>query len=62
LTIYGFDGDVLYRFPTPLAEKQYWDGATEARGPAPVGPFFVVAEISDGNEMQSIRAKGILWR
>jgi hypothetical protein len=62
VSIYGFDGDILYRFPAPPKERRYWDGMTDSNRPAPVGPFFVVAEITAGGTKERIRAKGILWR
>ncbi|MBD3317170.1 MAG: hypothetical protein GF344_15395 [Chitinivibrionales bacterium] len=62
VTVYGFSGDILYRFTSPLAAKLYWNGKTRMDRPAPVGPFFVVAEITSGNTKKLIRTKGILWR
>ncbi|MBN1575973.1 MAG: lamin tail domain-containing protein [Chitinispirillaceae bacterium] len=61
IDIYGFDGRVVKRFSGMPQEVYYWDGRGNG-GDAPPGPFFVVAEIKQGNKMQRIRKKGILWR
>lgn len=62
IVIYGFDGALLRRFL--LRESPaLWDGKLSSGTNAPVGPFFVVAQItgSDGGT-RTLRSRGILWR
>ena len=61
VTIYGFDGRPLHRIPDIREETVFWNGCGN-NGPAPPGPFFVVAEITGNGRTGHIRKKGILWR
>jgi hypothetical protein len=60
--IYGFEGRVLKEFGGSLKTTYLWDGNTERGTPAPVGPFFVVAEVTCENKNQVLRRRGIIWR
>jgi len=62
IDIYGFSGEVLYEAPRPVGARQFWNGTDNHGHDAPVGPFFVVAEIERGGRKERIRKKGVLWR
>jgi hypothetical protein len=62
ISIYGFDGRKMKTFSGPPAREYFWDGNSDNGSPAPVGPFFVVAELKSGNVKSMIRKKGLLWR
>jgi hypothetical protein len=61
LSIIGANGMTLYTFPT-IAEKQYWTGNTSSGHPAPIGPFYVIAEYIKNGNKSIIRNRGVLWR
>lgn len=61
IDIYGLDGRIMKRFFGVTQKSLFWDGSCD-HGPAPVGPFFVVARVTDGKEVRYIRKKGVLWR
>ncbi|HUI91197.1 MAG TPA: hypothetical protein VLX68_03015 [Chitinivibrionales bacterium] len=62
VSIYGFDGRKYLDLPTPPSRQFLWNGIAAGGRPAPAGPFFVVAEISENGNKHMIRKKGILWR
>ncbi len=62
VTVYGFEGKKLLEFAWNENRPFLWNGATESGDPAPVGPFFVVAEFDSQGDRTIIRAKGVLWR
>jgi hypothetical protein len=62
LSVYGFDGRKYFDFQQPLSAQELWNGKSTGGGDMPVGPFFVVFEVSDNSSRQIIRKKGILWR
>jgi hypothetical protein len=62
VSIYGFDGTCIFEFSGVFQEVLYWDGRTRRGADAPVGPFFVIAEIDENGKTSRIRKKGILWR
>jgi len=62
ISIYGFDGRRLKTFSGLPVREYFWDGNSDNGNPAPVGPFFVVAELRSGNVKSMIRKKGLLWR
>lgn len=62
--IVGFGGEVFVTVD-PLESAQWlWDGRLSSGQRAPAGPFFVVAEMYEGQNRQGvrIRKKGVLWR
>jgi hypothetical protein len=62
--VVGFSGE-LYVAVDPLeTELWLWDGRLSSGQMAPAGPFFVVAEMYEGQRRQGIRIrnKGVLWR
>jgi|GEM_PF-5936031 len=61
IDIYGLDGRIIKRFFGMAQKSLFWDGLGD-HGPAPVGPFFVVARVTDGKNVRYIRKKGVLWR
>jgi hypothetical protein len=61
IDIYGFDGRVIHHIADINQETVTWNGCG-TNGPAPPGPFFVVAEIVSDDTVKRIRKKGILWR
>lgn len=62
IQIFQFNGRLLKTFPPQIDEVFYWDGRDDQGGTAPVGPFFVVAEIRANSKTERIRKKGVLWR
>ncbi len=62
VSIYGFDGRKYLDLPQPPSPQYLWNGTLASGGPAPVGPFFVVAEITCNGTNQVLRKKGVLWR
>lgn len=63
VSVYGFGGTQVREF-AGVAKKQYlWDGRDNSGRPAPVGPFFVVGELTKASgKRKVIRKKGVLWR
>jgi hypothetical protein len=62
VSVYGFDGRKYLDLPQPPSSQYLWNGSLSSGGPAPVGPFFVVAEITGNGTRQVLRKKGVLWR
>jgi hypothetical protein len=64
VSVYGFDGRKYLDLPQPppLTFQYLWNGTLASGAAAPVGPFFVVAEITGNGTKQMIRKKGVLWR
>jgi len=62
LSVIGFDGTTLVEFPDCTGEPITWDGVMEDNRPAPVGPFFVIADVRHGSSRTLLRKKGIVWR
>ena len=62
VSIYGFDGVKIRDFPDPPQKQYLWDGTDGSGRRAPLGPFFVVAEVTAGGKKSLLRTKGVLWR
>lgn len=62
LMIYSFDGVRIKEFSTLTGSEFFWDGLCGNGRAAPVGPFYVVAEIIQNNKKTMMRNKGLLWR
>jgi hypothetical protein len=62
VSVYGFDGRKYLDLPQPPSAQYLWNGTLASGAAAPVGPFFVVAEITNNGTKQVIRKKGVLWR
>lgn len=62
IAIYGFNGRKLYDMPEPIGNRSTWNGRKSDGTHAPVGPFFVIATITNGSKETLIKKKGILWR
>jgi hypothetical protein len=60
--LYGFSGKKLRDFGAYPGRPLLWDGKQDNGAPAPLGPFFVVAEIVSASGKATLRKKGILWR
>lgn len=61
VTIYGCDGRILHEVDKSTTRISTWNGRGK-HGAAPVGPFFVVADIRHDGKDYLVRKKGILWR
>jgi hypothetical protein len=62
VAIYGFSGKKLRDFGAYPGRPLFWDGKQGNGEPAPLGPFFVVAEIVSASGKTTLRKKGVLWR
>jgi hypothetical protein len=62
VSIYGFDGRKYLDLPAAQAGQFLWNGTDMAGHPAPIGPFFVVAEVHGAGQKTVLRKKGVLWR
>jgi hypothetical protein len=62
LMIYSFDGVRIKEFTTLNGNEFFWDGLCGNGRTAPVGPFYVIAEIVQDGKKTVIRNKGLLWR
>ncbi len=62
LTVVGFDGKVLWEFPRVSEASYMWRGVDMDGRSAPPGPFYIVADITNGESSYRIRNQGILWR
>jgi hypothetical protein len=60
--LYGFSGKKLRDFGAYPGRPFLWDGKQDNGAPAPLGPFFVVAEIVSPSGKTTLRKKGIVWR
>ena len=62
VSMYGFNGKKYIDMPITPQPIYLWDGKMNNGGPAPTGPFFVVATFKNGAQTTLVRKKGILWR
>ncbi len=62
VSIYGFEGRKYLDLPQPPVRTYLWNGSLSSGAAAPVGPFYVVAEITCNGAKQVLRKKGVLWR
>jgi hypothetical protein len=62
VSIYSFDGRKVKEFKGPLQDTYFWDGKKENGTFAPVGPFFVIAEVVKQGSKTVYKNKGVLWR
>jgi hypothetical protein len=60
--VYGFSGKKERDFGAWPGRALLWDGKQDNGSPAPLGPFFVVAEITSAKGKTTLRQKGVLWR
>jgi hypothetical protein len=60
--LYGFSGKKLRDFGAYPGRPLLWDGKQDNGAPAPLGPFFVVAEIVSTSGKTTLRKKGVVWR
>ena len=64
VSIWGFDGTKYCDLAMPPTQQLFWNGKRADGSNAPVGPFFVVVQLTnkeDGGKKQ-LRQKGVLWR
>jgi hypothetical protein len=62
VVLYGFSGKKLRDFGAYPGRPLLWDGKQDNGAPAPLGPFFVVAEIVSTSGKTTLRKKGVVWR
>ncbi len=62
IEIYGFNGIKIYECKNYKSDIFFWNGRKSNGSPAPIGPFFIVANFAQGSLKKSMRKKGILWR
>lgn len=62
LVIYSFDGVRIKEFSTLIGSEFIWDGVCNNGRFAPVGPYYVIAEIVQDGKKTIQRNKGLLWR
>jgi hypothetical protein len=62
ISIYSFDGRKMKEFKGPLQDSYFWDGKKDNGAFAPVGPFFVIAEVKSQDGKIIYKNKGVLWR
>jgi hypothetical protein len=62
LMIYSFDGVRIKEFSTLTGSEFFWDGLCANGRAAPIGPFYVIAEIEQSGKKSVVRNKGLLWR
>jgi cytochrome c peroxidase len=52
----------MKEFKGPLQDSYFWDGKKDNGAFAPVGPFFVIAEVKSQDGKIIYKNKGVLWR
>lgn len=62
VSIYSFDGRKVKEFKGPPQDTYFWDGKKDSGAFAPVGPFFVIAEVVSQGTKLVYKNKGVLWR
>lgn len=62
ITVYGFSGTRLRDLGPWTGRPLRWDGRAGNGAPAPLGPFFVVAQVISPSGKTTLRKKGVLWR
>ena len=62
VSIFSFDGRKVKEFKGPPQDLYFWDGKRDNGVFAPVGPFFVIAELVSSGSKVTYRNKGVLWR
>jgi hypothetical protein len=62
ISIYSFDGRKVKEFKGPLQDTYFWDGRKDNGAFAPVGPFFIIAEVVSQGSKVVYKNKGVLWR
>lgn len=63
LAIYSMAGRAVRQVGLIERGEYLWDGRDEGGRPAPVGPVFVVATVTDADGAETmLRMRGILWR